>query len=224
MLDALREAIHAFRASHRYWRRRHRRARSLGDALAAVSALDGMVSDDEARCLLELAREARGGVIVEIGSYHGKSTAALAIGSRMGGDVPVYAIDPMVSWSGVRGRTFGPDDKALLFRNLSWADVTRHVWVVHLTSMEAVAGWRKPIALLFVDGDHSYEGVRADVEAWGAHLRDDGLLVLDDATDRDAGVARYLGELLAGGRYGQIRAVGKMVVLARRRGTQQDQT
>jgi predicted O-methyltransferase YrrM len=215
MLDAFREAVVAFRAVHRHWRRRRRRAVELGDSLATVAALDGMVSDDEARCLFDLARTARDGVIVEIGSYHGKSTVALALGSQMGADLPVYAIDPMMPWSGLRGRAFGPDDKAVLCRNLLLAGVTRQVWVVQLASLEAVAGWRKPIALLFLDGDHSYKAVRGDVEAWSAHLQPDGHLVLDDATDRDAGVARYLGELVASGQYVQVRTVGKMAVLAR---------
>jgi hypothetical protein len=48
----------------------------------------------------------------------------------------------------------------LPWHKLALAEVTRQVCVVQLTSTEAAAGWSKPIVLLFIDGDHSYEGVR----------------------------------------------------------------
>jgi len=42
---------------------------------------------------------------------------------------------------------------------------------------EAVGG---PIDLVFIDGDHSYEGCRADVEMYGPLVRPGGLVVLHD--------------------------------------------
>lgn len=43
---------------------------------------------------------------------------------------------------------------------------------------ERLAG--RPIDVLLVDGDHSYGGVRSDVELYGPLVRDDGLLALHD--------------------------------------------
>ncbi len=62
---------------------------------AAVMAVEGQIQREEARCLYNLARHASAkGVIVEIGSYRGLSTVALAKGSLKGSGIPVYAIDP----------------------------------------------------------------------------------------------------------------------------------
>jgi predicted O-methyltransferase YrrM len=40
--------------------------------------------------------------------------------------------------------------------------------------------WRFPIDLLIVDGDHSLEGVRGDVELWLPFLKADGYIALHD--------------------------------------------
>ena len=40
--------------------------------------------------------------------------------------------------------------------------------------------FRERIDLLFVDGDHSYEGVKADVDAWFPHLAPNATVVFHD--------------------------------------------
>src|SRR5262249_2703020 len=63
--------------------------------LELISDIPGWLTDEEAEALYELARRCRGdGVIVEIGSWKGKSTVCLGIGSQEGNAVPIYAIDP----------------------------------------------------------------------------------------------------------------------------------
>src|SRR5690606_34352437 len=54
--------------------------------------IDGWLTDGEASALHRLAAEASGPV-VEIGSWRGRSTAALALGSMSGSKQPVYAVD-----------------------------------------------------------------------------------------------------------------------------------
>ena len=62
----------------------------------------------------------------------------------------------------------------------------------------------EPLELLFVDGDHSYEGARADYQRWGAFVRPGGHLLFHDAVDSGGygnhypGVARAVGEVDAG--------------------------
>ena len=57
------------------------------------------------------------------------------------------------------------------------------------------------IEVLFIDGDHSYEGAKADYERWRAFLRPGGHLLFHDAVDTGGygnvypGVARLMGEI-----------------------------
>src|SRR5262245_17675583 len=120
---------------------RHRRAlaaaRRRPPDLARVAATDGQMTDEEAACIHALARDATGGCIVEIGSFHGKSTVALALGARAGAGARVYAVDPFVPFVALLGGRFGPHDKTELLRNLLLADVADAVWLLHLGSTQA---------------------------------------------------------------------------------------
>ena len=60
-----------------------------------VYHLPGMLTPAEVHCLFQLAQfDQRQGVIVEIGSWKGKSTVALARGSAKKTHEKIYAIDP----------------------------------------------------------------------------------------------------------------------------------
>jgi predicted O-methyltransferase YrrM len=59
-----------------------------------LRGVPGWLSDEEATALYELAKGCTGrGVIVEIGSFKGRSTICLGLGSQAGQGVPIYAID-----------------------------------------------------------------------------------------------------------------------------------
>ena len=63
----------------------------LGDALRGV---EGWLTEEESQTLYGLARACSGrGAIVELGSWKGRSTVSLALGSKAGAGAPVYAID-----------------------------------------------------------------------------------------------------------------------------------
>lgn len=56
--------------------------------------------------------------------------------------------------------------------------------------------------VIVVDGDHSYQGVKDDVERYTPLLADDGLLIIDDyGTDDWPDIYRYVNELVAEGTY-----------------------
>ena len=38
-----------------------------------------------------------------------------------------------------------------------------------------------PIDFLFIDGDHSYEGIKGDWQAWSDHVASDGIVALHDS-------------------------------------------
>jgi len=155
--------------------------------------LEGMIGDLEQDLLTRLASEVDEGCIVEVGSWRGMSTIALANGAR----VPVYAIEPHEHFTGVLGGEFGPDDRRAFFENLLRAGVVEKVRLVNLSSEVVAPGWQLPVGLLWIDGDHRYEGVKRDFTCWELHLR--GKVAFHDAIQETLGPFRLIDELLADG-------------------------
>jgi hypothetical protein len=155
--------------------------------------LEGMIGDLEAKLLTRLASEVDEGCIVEIGSWRGMSTIALANGAH----VPVYAIEPHEHFVGPLGGVFGPDDRRAFFENLLEAGVVERVRLVNLSSEVVTPGWQLPVGLLWVDGDHRYDAVKRDFECWKPHLRD--LVAFHDTIQRNLGSTQFVDELLADG-------------------------
>ena len=174
---------------------------------------EGMTSVEEVKLLYELAREVRRGCIVEVGAYRGRSTVALGRGSLDGHGVPVYTIEPHQPFTGVLGGRFGPADAGAFYRAMLETGCYHVVHLVGLSSEQVVADWRTPVALLWIDGDHRYEGVRRDFESWRPHLLEGATIVFDDATDPAIGPYRLIAELLATGEYEKVEEFGKMTVL-----------
>jgi len=56
--------------------------------------------------------------------------------------------------------------------------------LIEVDSGQLVHEWQDEIDLLFVDGDHSYEGVKRDIE-WAKLIREDGLVIFHDCFDWD---------------------------------------
>ena len=155
--------------------------------------IEGMISDQEAALLTRLAGEIDEGCIVEVGSYRGMSTIALAKGAH----VPVYAIEPHEEFQGVLGGMFGPADRRAFFENLLRAGVVEQVRLVNLSSEVVSPGWQLPIGFLWIDGDHRYEVVRRDFYSWEPHLH--GKVAFHDAIQPTLGSAQLVDELLDNG-------------------------
>ncbi|NOR90110.1 MAG: hypothetical protein GQ524_07625 [Anaerolineales bacterium] len=55
--------------------------------------------------------------------------------------------------------------------------------------------WTLPVDFVFIDGDHSYDHVKADVQAWLPHIREGGILCGHDyGWDKWAGVKQAFDE------------------------------
>lgn len=162
---------------------------------------------DSAWLLYGLARSLKPKVCVEIGSARGKSACAVGLALRRNGSGKLYAIDPhsVTNWNDADS----VDSFALITENLRKAGVTEFVEIVRQTSGDAAKGWNKKIDLIFIDGDHSYEGVKADWDLFLPHLNEFGVVVFHDTlwdlrpdpkiARADMGVPRFVDELRAAG-------------------------
>jgi hypothetical protein len=124
----------------------------------------------------------------------------------------VYAVEPHEEFVGVLGGVFGPEDRAAFFETMLRTGAYKQVRLVNLSSEVLSGGWAVPVALLWLDGDHAYEGVRRDFDAWAPHLTADCDLVLDDAADPALGPFRLAEELESDG-WERIRQVGRVLHL-----------
>ena len=162
---------------------------------------------DSSWLLYGLARSLKPKICVEIGSARGKSACAVGLALQRNGGGKLFAIDPhsATSWNDSES----VDTFATINENLRKAGVTEFVEVVRATSADAAKSWREKIDLIFIDGDHSYEGVKADWDAFLPHLNPFGVVAFHDTlwdlrpdpklSRADMGVPRFVDELRAGG-------------------------
>ena len=156
----------------------HAVERRVEEIARIIARVDGWLDPAEGRLLFQLARDADpAGAIVEIGSWHGRSTIWLAAGAKAGRGARVAAIDPH------RGTALRNDEETTepaLRRNLTWAGVDDQVDVIVATSEDTAARWSRPVSLLWIDGDHEYESVKRDLLRWEEHLLPDAVVALHD--------------------------------------------
>lgn len=154
------------------------------DLLSILQNVIGWLSDNEALYLNQAASRVQPpNVIVEIGSFQGKSTIALALNSQ----VPVFAIDPHHEHTDEIGGVFGPADRARFAENIVAAGVQERVCPVNLTSDDVHRAWstgshQPRIGLLFVDGAHHHDQVCRDIYGWWYWIIPGGLLCIHDKT------------------------------------------
>ncbi|MBM3230726.1 class I SAM-dependent methyltransferase [Candidatus Peregrinibacteria bacterium] len=146
---------------------------------AILRGMDGWLSDREADLLFRLSSECTGkGAIVEIGSWKGKSTTCLALGSRKGAGTHITAIDPHTG-SSEHGKV---DTYAEFLKNIERNGVADMVEPVRARSQDIGKTWQKPVELLWIDGAHEYEFVLEDLRVWQQHLIEGGVVAFHDST------------------------------------------
>jgi len=132
------------------------------------------VTDDELQWLYNAAIGMES--VVEIGSFHGRSTYALLKACNG----VVYSVD-----------NDHDNSKAILRDNLkNFSNVVFH----ELDSVEASKEFEDDsIDMIFIDGDHSYSKVKQDIQAWFPKIRK--VICGHDYNNSHPGVMRSVNEL-----------------------------
>jgi predicted O-methyltransferase YrrM len=159
---------------------------------------------DSSYLLYGLARSMKPELAVEIGSARGKSAAAVGMALKENGRGKLMAIDPhrQTEWNDHES----VDTFEVINYHLRVLEVTDYVEIVRKTSDEAAKAWSRPIDMIFIDGDHSYEGVKRDWDLFVPHVRPFGVVVFHDTLwdirpdpkfppRADMGVPRFVDEL-----------------------------
>jgi predicted O-methyltransferase YrrM len=162
--------------------------------LEVVRRTKGFMPEDEGGALHRagLAAGQSGlGPLLEVGSYCGKSAVWLGSAALATGTV-LFSVDHhrgsdenQAGWehhdTDVVDPATGRMDTLPWFRRTLEAAGLDHVVVGVVGQSATVARyWQHPLALLFIDGGHGDEVVRADERAWVHHVAPEGLLAIHD--------------------------------------------
>ena len=153
--------------------------------LDKVLPIEGWLEPDEAWALhsaaLSVAADRQDPVVVEIGSWKGRSTIAMALALKAKSNGILFAIDPHTG-SKEHQELFGVVDTHADFeRNINAAGVGTIVRPLRMTSHDARQRFaNRSVDLLFVDGSHEYEDVLQDIDDWTPTLKEAAIVAFND--------------------------------------------
>ena len=175
----------------------------LKDIGPAIQSIQGWLDPNAGGVLYQIARlQSPTAVVVELGSWKGRSTGWLATGIKDRGVGRVFAVD---TWRGTETEElhkrmlagYAPDELFREFRaNMQQLGVADIVEPMQMTTLEAAAAWPHGacIGVLHIDASHEYEDVKADFEAWERYVSPGGFIVFDDVPSWP-GPTRFVQEL-----------------------------
>lgn len=177
--------------------------------------MPGFLTETEGRFLgLAAACTPAQGVEVEIGSFKGKSTVILAKVAQHYGQASVVAIDPHTFDNpelAEHRASPGASSYQAFLANLDAAGVAASVEAHRAHSTDVAAGWNRPIRLLWIDGNHTYAGAKADFDGFMPHLVPGGIIAFHDALHLFEGPIRvFVEEVLRSDRFGAAGFVGSI--------------
>jgi predicted O-methyltransferase YrrM len=183
--------------------------------MAHLDGVDGWFSPDQVdRVATRAADVHTGGRIVEIGSFRGRSTIAIARSAADG--VEIVAIDPHAGNDRGPQEIEGFEDEAaqdheIFLANLTKAEVAERVRYIRKFSHEAHDEVGAPIDVLHIDGAHRFAPARDDIRSWGAMVAPGGTMLIHDSFSSVGVTLAIMASLLLSGRW---RYVGRSRSLA----------
>jgi hypothetical protein len=152
----------------------------------------GFLFDEEALQLYDISRvSSRQGPCLEVGSYCGKSAAYIGTGCKENGSV-LFSIDHHrgSEEQQLGHEYFDPElcdqktgliDTLGIFRKVVKDLFLEDTVIPIVAKSEVVARyWSTPLAMVFIDGGHTFEAVFKDYNCWSPHLIPGGYLIIHD--------------------------------------------
>ncbi len=158
---------------------------SFDDTWLQLETVDGWMSREQGALLDRAARQVpENGVIVEIGSFHGRST--IVLGAAALASASIIAVDPHAGSD--RGPQeiaaqpeLGVEDFERFTANIEAAGLTERITHLRMFSDQALAAIPDQIDLLYVDGAHRFGPARADIANYGARIAPGGTMLVHDS-------------------------------------------
>ena len=138
-------------------------------------SIEGYTKESELELLLRLAESMpAGAVVVEVGSFRGRSTVAIAEGLRSVAGARLIAVDTFAGDPGWTEIADVSEARRLFDRNTSEIDFLDVIQAESVRAAAQVADGS--IDWVFIDALHDYRSVRADIRAWAPKVRPGGLI------------------------------------------------
>lgn len=127
-------------------------------------------------------------LFVEVGSFKGKSSSFLAVEIANSGKK--IRLDCVDTWQGSSEHQQGAEcevkevvEGTLYETFLKNIEPVKHIInPVRMTSLEAAKLYEdNSVDFIMIDGEHTYEAVKADIQAWLPKMKDGGVMTGDDA-------------------------------------------
>ena len=146
------------------------------------------------RRMVEEAKD--GSLFVEVGSWKGASASFMGVEiANSGKTIDFWCVD---TWAGSPELLSDPDVVAGTLQDVfleNTKPVAKYIHALKEESVKAASIFKDEVCdFVYIDADHSYEAVKADIEAWLPKVKVGGTLAGDDRTA--GGVAQAIAELL----------------------------
>lgn len=166
-------------------------------------AVTGHLTPLEVMTLHTYASKVLDGHCVEIGSFRGLSTIALAKGIIDKPNTFVYAIDPHKPYVDVSdtnknfSQKYDYSDYVIFIQNLIAHNVLHKI--LPIVSPSYTVEFEDEIGLLFIDGDHSFKSVSEDFRMYEKQVVHGGFIIFhDSAWSGPRQVIKYIRDYLWG--------------------------
>jgi predicted O-methyltransferase YrrM len=178
----------------------HFHTQRMEEVKNAVRPIPGWLLDEGAENLYQLALTTPVPLVVELGSWQGKSAVCLAMAMRDRGEGIVYAVD---TWQGSNNdisrqilKSYKPDQLWNEFNaNIRRSGVANLIKPIRKMTADAARQWDgRQIGLLYIDAGHDYEEVKQDFELWSPYVASGGFIVFDDVPSWE-GPTRFIEQL-----------------------------
>ena len=170
----------------------------------------------QAAYVFGLVRQMNARKIIEIGRYKGGSTLLLA--AAMGPEGTLWSIDLGEKLERLDGAASARSVDAQLAHLCEQFGLRVHSIVGDSRTVGIETG---PVDVVFIDGDHSVEGVASDVERFGTRVRLGGAVLFDDAFDEalckthSATVGKVVRAIVDQGEFRLVKVVNRLAHLER---------
>ncbi|SCA63523.1 Uncharacterized protein SCG7109_AR_00020 [Chlamydiales bacterium SCGC AG-110-M15] len=146
--------------------------------------VEGFFSEEEGELVYYLASCCpKNGVVVEIGSWKGRSTCWIGRAAQKHSKLKIYAIDPHTG--SPEHQQDGPVYTFDQFQNnIKNMGVDQMVQPIKKFSYDAIPDVNEEIDFLFIDGAHEYEAVKKDFELWSPKVKDGGVIAFHDSVGK----------------------------------------